>query len=410
MKKIIVLFTLVQFLNISNFSQDTEKKYYLDFHGYISGMPSLYWNKDTTMWQILLHNRLNLNLSVGDHFSSSLQFRNQLIGGDFVHGAGYKDGFVKQNYYVPLTLQKTFGDYYLLSLSIDRAWVQYTYKNLEIKFGRQRINWGQTFVWNPNDIFNTYNFFDFDYPERPGADALRIQYYTSGTSSIDLATKVDSAGDISGAALYRFNHWNTDFQFFGGYFNQSNALIFQYPTRGILKWKDHDLTAGIGFSGAIKNVSIRGEASYFYSLKENSDSTNVFLCSVAADYSFSNEAMIMGEFLYNSNILIPEGSNFLSLYSGNQNVKTLSYTKYNLFGRFTYPVSPIFKVGLAGMYLFDSNLTGIYAGPNLDLSIGNNSTLSSYFQIFGFRVQDPVTGEKSWANGNFAFLRFKWNF
>ena len=410
MNKLIGLIIILQFLIHPLSAQDSEKNMYLGVHGYLSAMPSLYWNKDTAMWQVLVHNRINIDLSAGDHFSASVQFRNQLIGGDFVHGAGYKDGIVKQNYYLPLTLQQTFGDYYLLSLSVDRAWVQYTYKNLEIKLGRQRINWGQTFVWNPNDIFNTYNFFDFDYPERPGADALRIQYYTSGTSSLDLAAKVDSSGDVSGAALYRFNHWNTDFQFLGGYFNQSNVLFVQYPVPGILQWKDHDLTAGFGFSGAIKNVSIRGEASYFYSLKDNSDSTNVFLCSIAADYSFSNEAMIMGEFLYNSNVLLPGGSNFLSLYSGNQNVKTLSFTKYNIFGQFTYPVLPIFNVGLSAMYFFDDNLTGAYAGPDLDLSVGDNSTLSSYFQIFAFRVQDPATGQKSWANGNFVFLRYKWNF
>ena len=34
--------------------------------------------------------------------------------------------------------------------------------------GRQRINWGQTFVWNVNDVFNAYSYFDFDYKERPG--------------------------------------------------------------------------------------------------------------------------------------------------------------------------------------------------------------------------------------------------
>jgi len=409
-KKIIGLLSILQLLVHSLPAQDSGKNTYFDFHGYLTGMPSLYWNKDTTMWQTLVHNRINMDLSVGDHFSSSLQLRNQLIGGDFVKAANYKNDFVKENYYVPLTFHQTMGDYYLLSLSVDRAWVQYTYKNLEVKFGRQRINWGQTFVWNPNDIFNTYNFFDFDYPERPGADALRIQYYTSVTSSLDLAAKADSSGDISGAALYRFNHWNTDFQFMAGYLNQSNTMYISQPFPSMITWQDHDLTAGFGFSGAIKSVSIRGEASYFYSTKENSDSTNVFLLSLAADYSFSNEAMLTGEFLYNSNVLFPQGSNFLSLYSGNQNVKTLSYTKYNLFGQFTYPLLPIFKVGLAGMYFFDNNLNGFYTGPDLDLSLGDNSTLSLYLQVFAFKANDTFTGDKKWVNGNFAFLRYKWNF
>ena len=33
-------------------------------------------------------------------------------------------------------------------------------------------------VWNPNDLFNAFSFVDFDYEERPGSDALRIQKYT----------------------------------------------------------------------------------------------------------------------------------------------------------------------------------------------------------------------------------------
>ncbi|HVB02111.1 MAG TPA: hypothetical protein VNE41_00190, partial [Chitinophagaceae bacterium] len=27
------------------------------------------------------------------------------------------------------------------------------------RLGKQRINWGKTLVWNPNDWFNTFNLF-----------------------------------------------------------------------------------------------------------------------------------------------------------------------------------------------------------------------------------------------------------
>ncbi|MCG8318265.1 MAG: hypothetical protein MI921_02070 [Cytophagales bacterium] len=49
--------------------------------------------------------------------------------------------------------------------------------------GKHRINWGKSYVWNPNDVFNAYSFFDFDYEERRGTDALLIKYTTSPFSS-----------------------------------------------------------------------------------------------------------------------------------------------------------------------------------------------------------------------------------
>lgn len=40
-------------------------------------------------------------------------------------------------------------------------------------------------AWNPNDWFNTYNYFDFDYEERPGTDAIRVRvYFKDGMSSL----------------------------------------------------------------------------------------------------------------------------------------------------------------------------------------------------------------------------------
>jgi hypothetical protein len=410
---ILILFNYFSF----QYAQETQNTSF-DVSGYCSIMPSLIWyadvsslGKENPLWQLAGQNRLNFDWYPNEHITGSLQLRNQLIGGDFVELAEYSSGFKTENYCLPLTYQHTVGDQYFLSLSIDRLWVQYTYNKLEIKLGRQRINWGQTFAWNPNDLFNSYNFFDFDYPERPGADALRIQYYASTTSSIDIATKIDSAGNISGAGLFRFNHWDTDFQLLGGYLNHSNITLLQMDTISVIrKWDDHDLVAGLGFSGAIKSVSIRCEASYFKSLKENSDSTNLFLMSLGMDYTFANQTSVMAEIMYNSNVLIPEGSSFLSFYSGTQSIKTLTYTKYNFFIQAAYPVTPLLTASLGGMYFIDDKLTGFYMGPSADFSLGNDLVLSGIYQFFSFKTENTLTLKKEWTTIHFGFLRFKWNF
>ncbi len=66
---------------------------------------------------------------------------------------------------------------FLLNTTIDRLWFDLHFNKFQVTVGRQRINWGQTFVWNPNDIFNAYSFFDFDYVERPEAMLSGFSYF-----------------------------------------------------------------------------------------------------------------------------------------------------------------------------------------------------------------------------------------
>ncbi len=407
MKSIILIVGILFLTGLESEAQNENSSSY-DLSGYISAMPSLYLTEDSTLWQVLLHNRLNFNAYISKNFTISVQLRNQLIAGDFIELMDIENGFNKENYFLPLTWKKEFGNNYLLTSAFDRFWLQYTFNKLEIKLGRQRINWGQTFVWNPNDIFNTYNFFDFDYPERPGADAIRVQYYPSFTSSLDLAAKIDSAGNFTGGGLFRFTRWNTEFQLLAGYYSNSDKLIIS-DTLPQYSWDTEDLIAGIGFSAGIGTMSLRGEISYLYSVQEGNDSTNQFLASLAVDYTLGSKTSMMFEFFYNDNVQQSEAS-FLGLYEGSQNVKTLSSTKYNIFGQLTYPISPILNGTLAGMYFFDDNLAGFFTGPSVELSLGDNLTLAAFFQIFAFKFENPYTAKKEWINSNFAFLRLKWNF
>ena len=65
------------------------------------------------------------------------------------------------------------ADSWFLHTMLDRAWIDYTRGKLQLRLGRQRINWGTNLVWNPNDVFNTFSYFDFDY-EEDDEDMLKI--------------------------------------------------------------------------------------------------------------------------------------------------------------------------------------------------------------------------------------------
>ena len=81
-------------------------------------------------------------------------------------------------------------DSVVFNTTIDRVFLEYNKNDWEVRVGRQRINWGINLAWNPNDVFNAYSFFDFDYEERPGSDAIRIRKYTGIASSVELAANI----------------------------------------------------------------------------------------------------------------------------------------------------------------------------------------------------------------------------
>ena len=430
MKRVTIEILLISLL-VGNtaFSQEDEKQKSWELSGYISNMQSVMYENLNDIWltENQLHNRLNFEWHISRNFSFFMQTRNRFIYGDLIRldqvmkdledeldgdtisgiasafgldpgnlgtGLGGFSNYIDQiggdNGAIDLSLMIAKGKTYLLNLFIDRLWFQYTAGNLEITAGRQRINWGQTFVWNPNDIFNTYNFFDFDYPERPGSDALRIQYYPGTTSAVEAALKLDSAENITAAGLCRFNKWKYDIQLLGGVLNSE------------------DYVAGLGWSGNIKSASFRGEISYFHPMDNFKDTTGLFFASLSSEYIFKNSLMIQVEALYRQ---LPEDMNvsdFSEYYSGPLSVKNLSFTEYNIFSQATYPVTPLLNATLGGM-VFLGDISGYYIGPSLSYSLMDNLDFSVYFQVFSGKFTDGEGGKQK-QTFNLGFLRFKMSF
>lgn len=376
-------------------------------NGYNSFMPQMMWSSmhfDTLSdferaHQYLLHNRLNLYWTPKGKISGSLQFRNQIMVGDFTNGV--ENGFQTDNYYLPLSFYQNFGSEGLISLTADRAWLQYSHKQTEITLGRQRINWGQTFVWYPNDIFNTYNFFDFDYAERPGADALRVIYYTGQTSVAEIAAKLDSAANITSAALFRFNYRGKDIQLMSGYYSQP-AMV--NPGTAI----DADWVAGLGATGDYRGMSIRTEMSFFHPLEGSSNKENLFLISTGLDATFKNEIFASAEFFYASRIVNTTTAKLNNLYNAPLTVKNLAWAKYNMLVQGSYPVTPLIKTSLSCMLFTDETITGYFVGPSIDLSLLDELDLALYFQFFRTRQAFNPSDLKTLTR--FVFLRIKWSF
>ena len=331
----------------------------------------------------LIHNRLNFKGYLGDHITVALEMRSRIFTGDMVRiNQDYSDLIGNDQGWIDLSWNIADEKSFLINTTIDRYWFDLRYTKMQITLGRQRINWGQTFVWNPNDIFNAYSFFDVDYPERPGGDAIRIQFFPGYTSALELAVKADYENDITAAALYRFNKWGYDIQFLAGYVNSK------------------DYVAGAGWSGAFGSLSFRGEASWFQPAENFGDSTGTGLFTVGFDRILKNNSMLQIQAMYCNNPL--DLTDFNSFYTGNLSAKDLAFSKFSLFAQFNLAATPLLNMSISGMWFPD--LKGYFAGPSVDYSVAENLDFSLIWQHFKSRM-----GEDNFRI-NLGFMRIKYNF
>ncbi len=385
MKKL-AIFLLLQLTVISAFCQRE-----ITIDGYLNDMQSVYHIQDLGwLWENQLHNRLNLNIYPADWLQISFQGRTRFMQGNMNSNfPGYGEmmdqdaGWIDATYATDGTYNADVG--YVFTTMLDRAYAEFTLGNFVGTVGRQRINWGQTFAWNPNDIFNSYSYFDVDYPERPGADAVRLQYYTGMASNIEVAAKIDSANKITAAGYFRFNLGGYDFQLLGGILSEE------------------DLVVGAGWSGNISTVSFRGEASYFHDLEEYKDTTGIVIASAGLDYTFRNSLFLQGEVLYSAYAKNQNITSLLNILSADMTVKTIGFTEWSVFANISYPITPLINSSFAAMYYPDWK--GFYVGPSIDVSAMNNLKFSLIFQGFSMKFNGMDR-----QNNYIAYAKIKWSF
>ncbi len=384
MKKFIVFVILFQAFLIQ--AQEASK---FEFKGYLKDIQNVFIPKpDSLPWfsDNTFENRLQLKYYPKSWLTFDVQVRNRFMYGDFVKLIpGYKSYIDSHMGYFDLASLWGNNKSFLGYSEIDRLNASLTFNKLQITLGRQRVNWGIGLVWNPNDIFNTYNYFNFEYEERPGADALSVKYYTGALSFAEIVYEFNETFDKSSfGGLYRFNKYEYDIQVLAGKMRT-------------------DAVAGLGWSGRIGNAAFRGEASYFHPYNSKIDSIDVFVGSVSADYSFPNTLYIQGGFLFNSNGSTKNTSSINLFGDQATSPKTLSKGKYNIFLQATGQLTPIVTPGVA-VIINPSDLS-TFISPSITLSVAENFDFSLVGMIL------TGNGKSEFANiGQLVYLKFKWSF
>jgi len=360
--------------------------------GYLKGMTAMQTIDDGGMAiENTLHNRFDINWYINDNFTITAGLRNRIIAGNNISLIpDYSDYVSRDVGYFDMTWLWADNNSWIGLSQLDRLMIDYTTGNLQITVGRQRINWGQTFVWNPNDLFNTYSYFDFDYEEKPGSDAVRLQYYIGESSKVELSTSLNSDSKVTSVLLYRFNTHGYDIQFLGGLFTESDYVI------------------GGGWSGSIAGGGFSGEFTYFHPKENDPENSGKLTATLHYDYTFKNTLNLQFETLYNGFGADNFSSGLGEILFLDLSPKNLFPTKVALFGSGGYDLSPLFRVMLAGMYGPEGNF--LYVGPTLMYSMSNTLELAAIGQYFSMDEIEDSNGDSVANNGSAIFVRLKWAF
>ncbi|HSL86195.1 MAG TPA: hypothetical protein VK861_04625 [Bacteroidales bacterium] len=381
MKQIILILIVFFYFR----AEAQEKPASASLKGYVTTMQSVMFESlsDNFINDNLLHNRLNFKVFITSDLTIAAELRNRLFTGDMVKtGPFYADYIGADPGWIDMSWNILSRPSILFNTKADRLWIDYSRDRLQITLGRQRINWGQAIVWNPNDIFNAYSFFDFDYMERPGSDAVRIQYFPSFSSALELAVKTDSHDNITAAGLFRFNKWSYDLQFLAGYAESK------------------DFVAGLGWSGVLGSSSFRGEGSWFIPVNSDSEAKGTLIVTAGIDRILKDNSMVQLQLMYCNNPL--ELNSFTGLYGSTLSAKDLAFSEFTAFGQFSWAAGPLLNLTLSGMWFPD--IDGFFAGPSADFSLAENVDFSFIWQYFN----SMLGGERK--KMNLGFLKIKYSF
>lgn len=372
-------------------AQSEPKK--LTLRGYVKDLRILSFSDDSSgnsrsLQQNFIHNRLNLRYAPSQHWEGALELRNRFFYGEFLKyyptTASYGSFLEPDPGMLDMNWSWIDNSNLVAHTAIDRMWVNWSNEKWDLRLGRQRVNWGQNLVWNPNDLFNVLNFADFDYEERPGMDGIRVQRYLSGSSAIEAVWQFNrEPAERSAALRYRFNFKSYDIQLLGGRYRQNWSL-------------------GTGWAGNLKGSGLKGELTAF--IPDNDSIKEQFLASVSWDYSFRKGTYVHTSFLYNSRGLgdVARLSQLSGSSGGQLDVQTLMPNSWSVFGQVSHSFHPLLSTSMAAIWAVD--LGGIFIMPQIGYSLRQDLDLSLVGQ--GILINDH-----GFQNlGSALFLRLKWSF
>lgn len=358
----------------------------VDIGGYFKELGQLAFdnNFSTFRYDNSLQNRLESEWEFSNDFEFNADLRTRLISGYSIKNTPGITGFYEADPgYVDMTWVWFDSEYSIMQSQIDRLYASYYSGDLELHAGRQRINWGRTLVWNPNDLFNNYAFLDFDYEERPGVDAVLAQYNWSYASSVQAGFRMgDSFDEMVIAGMVRTSLGSYDIQLLGGHYLDKAAI-------------------GAGWAGYIQDAGFKGEITYFQPEDNFLKETGTLTATLGFDYLLPHSLYLQSELLYNGGF---EAGNIpLTELNRPPRADDLFVAETGFYIGTNYPVSPLLNISFGTMGSFDRSLFVFM--PQVSYSLSQNIDLLVLSQLLKGR-----TFSRTLDTTNLFFFQLKWSY
>ncbi|HEX6848370.1 MAG TPA: hypothetical protein VF144_15410 [Chitinophagaceae bacterium] len=380
-KPILILILSVFYMFCSGQDSSTRRKY--ELNGYIKDMQSVVFTNDfrNADYTNLIHNRINFKWKPSQKVTGAIEIRNRFYwGSDARTIVRDNQNLQGENEKADLSANWYSHGNKVFYSNVDRLWMDYRSSKWNFRAGRHRVNWGMTSVWNPNDIFNSYNFLDFDYEERPGCDAVKAQYMINDMSNIEATISAAGNGEAIMGAKYFFNKSGYDLQFISGFYHNS-------------------FTGGFGWAGNISEFGYKGEVQFYIN---KIDSLNSLNATMEGDYIFQNGWYINLALLYNE-----QGLN--APVSGWTDIKfkispdNLMPAKWNFLTSTSKQFNSLFSGNLAIVYSPGINMLIFF--PSFNYNLSPHFDLDFVWQSFFLELNKKFRGV-----AHAGFLRVKWSF
>ena len=164
-----------------------------------------------------------------------------------------------------------------------RAYMQVPLGALDIRLGRQQLNWSRTFLWSSFDRFNPQNPLQIETDERIGVDALQLIWnFDNGNTLEWVKLPAQSDNKARWGIRYRTRYQEVDIDLLRADFGEVDTL----GLAAVGRWKN----AGWG----VEFTHNQQDANEMIESRNNSYVDFVF----SIDYSFATETHLVTEFLY----------------------------------------------------------------------------------------------------------------
>lgn len=380
---ILILHFVLNLPQTAEAQDSTARNNQLSVSGYLKELANLSFSKDfaDNISGNLLHHRLNLKWKIRNNITMSAEFRSRAFWGETVKTApDFAAALTQIN--EQWNLRKTWinNKAFVVHTNTERLYLDLKKKKWNMRLGRQRINWGMAINWNPNDIFNAYNFLDVDYEERPGSDGIRLTRSLTGMSNLEFVFTQAGKQKAITAARYFFNRSKYDFQFTAGWYRNRYVL-------------------GAGWSGNIRQAGFRGEWQQYFAKEDFPAQTNF---TMEADHVFRKGWYASAAFLYNSRGINHRLNDFSDI-NLNLSAENLMPARFSMIASARKTISPLSGETLSVVYAPGIKLLILMNGLNYNLCTNLDADLiwQSFFADVNSKFQ---------AARHLVLLRLKWSY